>query len=457
MSSKVVAAWVKALDKLQFPNSFMIMRNGFVIAEGWWTPYAPGVRHQLFSLSKSFTSFAIGLAISEGRLKLDDLLVSFFPDRLPKGMEEAFNRITVRHLLTMSSGHGACPLWDMRKVSDGDYVRAFFASHLTFEPGTRFVYNSGASYMLSAIVSKVMGRNLVDYLNPRLLHPLGIKDAHWDACPNGISLGGWGFHLATEEIANFAQLLLDNGKWNGRQLIPLDYFKMATSFQIDNSMNDRPDWKLGYGFQFWRSQHNAFRGDGAYGQYALAVPEHNLALAITSGMANMQSILTLVWDILLPGAGKTALPENVAALSDLRNLSSSLRIPLAQGDGVAKTGNAEFEIEDNPVGIKRIGFKFSKKSCAITFETPAAAETIKAGFGKNVLGEDMLFYGSPRKIAASAAWKSPSLLEVSCCYYESPFIVTFNCRFEGNALRLESSSNLKFGTSDWAPLQGMER
>ena len=458
LSSKVVEEWLRALDQLRFPNSYMLLRNGFVIAEGWWAPHAPEVRHQLYSLSKSFVSVAIGMAVDEGRLKLDDPVVRFFPDKLSPDMQDPFKRMTVRHLLTMSTGHETCAMGELQKAPDGDYVRAFFSTRLAYEPGSKFVYNSSATYILSAIISALAGENLVEYLNPRLLLPLGVENARWDSCPKGISLGGWGFHLATEEIARFAQMLLNKGNWNGRQLISAEYLEKAVSWQIDNSMNENPDWKLGYGFQFWRSQHNAFRGDGAFGQYAVVIPDLNMVLAATSGMGNMQSVLTLVWDMLLPAAGKKALPENPAALDGLRRFSSSLHIPLAvPGDGVAPmTGSVTFDIEENAVGVKRIGFDFSENVCAVTLETSAGQETIRAGFGKNVFCEETFYYKTPHKMAASAAWKDKSRLEIVCCYFKTPFIVEFHCRFEGPSLTFESSSNLQFGTTDWIPLRGVK-
>ena len=214
----------------------MLLRHGAVIAEGWWAPHSPSVRHQLYSLSKSFTSAAIGWTIEEGIVKLDDPVTGFFPEKLPADLPEAFRRMTVRHLLTMSSGHADCVMPQLRNPPDKDYVRAFFSTELAYEPGTRFAYNSAASYMLSAIVSKVTGMSLVEYLKPRLLDPLGIEDPFWETCPAGINLGGWGFYLTTEEIARFGQLLLNKGQWQGKQLIPKDYLEMATAWQIDNSM-----------------------------------------------------------------------------------------------------------------------------------------------------------------------------------------------------------------------------
>jgi CubicO group peptidase (beta-lactamase class C family) len=396
-----VERWLSALDSLRHPNSFMLMRNGFVIAEGWWKPYNPETRHQLYSLSKSFVSFACGFAVEEGLLKLDDPITSFFPESLPPDMEPAFRRMTIRHLLSMSSGHSACVLAKMIEEPSGDWTASFFKTHLDFEPGSRFAYNSAATYMVSAALAKVTGLDLLEYLNPRLLRPLGIENAYWDRSPKGVCIGGWGFHLNTSEIANFAQLLLDGGRWKGRQLIPKAYFDQATGFQSDNSMNESPDWKLGYGFQFWRSQHDAFRGDGAFGQYALAVPAVNMALATTSGMRDMQSILTLVWDILLPAAKSAPLPEDPAALKSLREKCASLAIPgLAQGTKAKPRKAVSYEVAPNDAGIGKISFEFSADSCSIVLERGNEKETLRAGFLEASDGVESFYFPTPKKIVA---------------------------------------------------------
>jgi CubicO group peptidase (beta-lactamase class C family) len=460
ISSKTLLQWLRALDALEYPNSFILARHGVVIAEGWWAPYEPGVRHQLYSLSKSFTSAAVGWAIRDGLLGLDDGVAGFFPEKLPAGMPEPFRRMKVRHLLTMSSGHADCAMQQLRYPADGDYVRAFFSTELAYEPGTHFAYNSAASYMLSAIVTKLTGKPLVKYLGPRLFEPLGIRDVFWESCPQGINLGGWGLYLSTDEIARFGQVLLDKGVWRGQEVIPTDYLAQATAWQIDNSVNENPDWKQGYGFQFWRSQHNAFRGDGAFGQYALAIPDADMVLATTSGLQNMQSVLTLVWDILLPGLQEEPLPEDPVALSALRSFSANLALPLAGpvqdavGDCASSNQRFAFKMAKNATGLDRVGFAFSGGACLVTFLCAGKAETLHAGWGENRFGIGELYYGTQRKIAASAAWVSPEHLRVIAVYSETPFRVTFDFHFHGSKLRVEAKSNLLFGTTDWEPMEG---
>lgn len=320
-----VSEWVRLISELDTVHSFMLMRHDKIIAQAWWSPCRPEYKHELFSLSKSFTSAAIGIAQAEGCLRIDDRLAGFFPEKISAAVSERMKRVTLRHLLTMSSGHETCPMSELRPRRD--WVKGFLESSLAFEPGTRFVYNSAATYMLASVIRRTTGQNVLDYLQERLLHPLGIDAHQWDCCPMGTNVGGWGFWLRTEDLLRFGRLLQHNGNWEGRQLIPSDYLREATSKQIDNSDNAQPDWKLGYGFQFWRTSFNSFRADGACGQYVLVMPEQDLVLAVTSGVSNMQSILTHFWNTVYPALRETALEENPEARKQLEKSSCDTRDP----------------------------------------------------------------------------------------------------------------------------------
>ncbi|MBW7461807.1 serine hydrolase, partial [Paenibacillus sepulcri] len=149
------------------------------------------------------------------------------------------------------------------------------AAPVEHEPGTHFVYNSGATYMLSAILQKVTGQTLLEYLQPRLIEPLGIKGAAWDVCPRGINVGGWGLNVTTEDIARFGQLYLQKGMWNGQRLLTEEWIAEATSSQISNGDGGVNDWAQGYGYQFWRCRHGVYRGDGAFGQFCIVMPEQD--------------------------------------------------------------------------------------------------------------------------------------------------------------------------------------
>ena len=218
----------EAEQKLNALHSFMLVRHGQVVAEGWWTPYAADEPHMLYSLSKSFTSTAVGLAVAEGKLNVDDLVLSFFPDEAPAEPSANLKAMRVRDLLTMSTGHHEDDVKDFPYQSDDSVVKAFLARPVSHKPGTFFFYNTPASYMLSAIVQKVTGQPVVEYLRPRLFDPLGIENPTWDASKQGVSLGGFGLNVRTEDIARFGQLYLQKGMWQGKQLLPADWVETAT-------------------------------------------------------------------------------------------------------------------------------------------------------------------------------------------------------------------------------------
>jgi CubicO group peptidase (beta-lactamase class C family) len=172
--------------------------------------------------------------------------------------------------------------------------------------------------MQSAIVQKVTGQTVLDYLKPRLFQPLGIAEPKWDTNPEGITLGGYGLYLRTEDIAKFGQLYLQNGHWNGQALIPEKWINLATSKQVSNGSDPLSDWDQGYGFQFWRCRHDAFRGDGKDGQFCVVLPKLDAVVAITSNASNMQAELNIVWDKLLPALQDHPLPENPLGISQLK-------------------------------------------------------------------------------------------------------------------------------------------
>lgn len=322
VSSSDVRKFIETADReVDSMHSFMLIRNGAVVAEAWWAPESAEKRHVLWSLSKSFTSTAVGLAIEEGKLSLDDRVLKFFPDDAPDKPSNNLKRMRVRDLLTMNTGHENEVNWRAAP----NWAEAFLNHPVPHKPGTHFRYNTPATYMLSAIVQKVTGKTVLDYLTPRLFEPLGIKNPKWDTSPQGISIGGYGLFIRTEDIAKFGQLYLQNGKWKGKQIVPAKWIQKATSKQVSNGSDPNSDWEQGYGFQFWRCRHGAFRGDGKDGQFCIVLPEQNAVVAITANARNMQKELNVVWDQLLPAFSDKPLPENVKELEKLQQAIDKLK------------------------------------------------------------------------------------------------------------------------------------
>lgn len=290
-------------------HSIMIVKDGKVVKEHWMGEGAPDKLHILNSVSKTFTSTAVGLAIAEGRLSLSDKVVDLFPEKLPAEVSDNLKKVEVRHLLTMSGGHDTEP--SRRTMPEGaDWVEAFLAHPFDHEPGTYFWYNNMGTYMLSAIVQKVTGEKVIDYLTPRLFEPLAIEGATWQESPQGINVGGWGLYLKTEDLAKMGQLILRRGEWNGKQIVPAEWIDEMTTAHIDSRpAGMRPeqitfkaedsDWLQGYGYQMWRCRHGAVRADGANGQYIIVMPEQNVVIAMTANIGDMQGEINLVWEHLL--------------------------------------------------------------------------------------------------------------------------------------------------------------
>lgn len=444
-------------------NSLMLVRHGHVIAEGWWSPYAADAPHTLFSLSKSFTATAIGLLVDAGRLSVDDVVLRFFPEDAPANPSDNLKAMRVRHLLSMSTGHAEDTLGPVRESSDDNWARGFLAQPVTHAPGTHFVYNSGASYMLSAIVQRITGERMLHYLTPRLFAPLGIEGATWQQCPRGIDTGGWGLSIRTEDIAKFGQLYLQNGMWAGQRILSEAWVNEATSKHIDNANPADPmqpmDWAQGYGYQFWRCQHNAYRGDGAFGQFCVVMPEQDAVLAITSGVKNMQQVLDAVWEHLLPGLSSTTHTADVEA-SDLPHKLRHLALTPQPGHAfspvASRVSGRRYAIEPNAWGITAVTFAFYNGRCTLTLHDAHGEHRIACGY-RGWLPGATTFQSDDRPqapCAASAAWTSDEAYVIKLFYTETPFMNTLRCTFDGDALRVVLSSHVAFGPNEPTQLKG---
>ena len=333
VSSAAIRAFVEAADQqVDTMHSFMLLRHGKVVAEGWWKPEAADKPHVLHSLSKSFNSTAVGLAVAEGKLSVDDPVLKFFPEDAPAEPSKNLKAMRVRDLLTMNTGHQTEPKFSR----ESPWVKTFLAHPVEHKPGAHFLYNTAGSYTLSAIVTKVTGQTVLDYLKPRLFEPLGIANPEWGSSPEGNTFGGFGLKICTEDIAKFGQLFLQKGKWNGKQLVPAAWVEQATAKQVSNGSDPTKDWDQGYGFQFWRCRHGAYRGDGAFGQLCIVLPEQDAVVAITADTKDMQAELNIVWDKLLPAFQSAPLPENADEQAKLRVTLGNLAVPATHVENVLK-------------------------------------------------------------------------------------------------------------------------
>jgi len=444
-------------------HSIMVLRHGKVIAEGWWNPYRSDLKHSLYSTSKSFTSTAVGFAVTEGRLKVTDKVIKFFPESLPDTVSPYLAQLTVRDLLTMSVGMEPDPT-GVIPFKSVNWVKAFLATPIVHQPGTKFLYNTMATFMLSAIVQKVTGEKELDYLKPRLFEPLGIHGEDWEANEQGINTGGWGLRLKTEDMAKLGELYLHKGMWNGTQLLPAAWVNEATTFKIDQapgvaqSKKDSSDWMQGYCYQFWRCRHNAFRADGAFGQYIIVMPDQDAVIAITCETPDMQGEINLVWKYLLPAMHPAGLAENKIGDAVLNSHLAALALPpLPQGsDGQAP--EKLFSIKPNALNIGSMEVKFRHDTCRLLLGVNAGVYELNFAIGKWLPGstswpapsllqgakEDFSFL-APYKVDGSYTWLDSNTLELKLRYIESPHSEIITCHFNNGQLTATVEPSFSYG------------
>lgn len=329
MSSEHINAFIKDLSKLRDANvhSILLMRRGKVVTEAHFSPFSAQYPHMLYSLSKSVLSMAVGIAIQEKYLSLDDKIIDVFSEKALPFRSGRLNMLTVRHLLTMQSG---VKFNELNSVLEPDWIKGFMQSDFLFEPGTQFHYNSLNSYVLSALLCRKTGMGLVEYLTPRLFAPLGIQQVTWEKCPNGIEKGGWGLNLRIEDMAKLGQLYLQKGRWKVdgkyKQLVPKSWVEESTH----NHIKKCEEASDGYGYQIWMcAMEGAFNFNGVFGQYVLVVPKYDFVIAITAGNQNLfpgGSTLELIYRYFNQDAvfGKQPLPRNKGAQKTLEQTCKSL-------------------------------------------------------------------------------------------------------------------------------------
>ena len=344
VSSRAILSWIEACEETAatngfrhgFLHGFVIVRHGKLIAEGSWRPHDTlNEPHMLYSHSKSFTSTAVGFLVDDGRLDLDERVVDLLPDSLPGTLSDNLRQLRVRDLLTMNMGADRTDA--ERDDTAGDWVKAILANGFQHAPGTRFKYDSAATHLLAAIVERRSGKRLMDFLRERLFVPLGMTSPWSTTSPMGIACGGWGMNMTTRDIAVFGQFLLQKGVWEGQRLLSEDWISLATSKQTRSkdivvgakAIGVGDDWAQGYGFQFWRCQHGAFRADGASGQLTVVFPYEDAVVSVNAGLGDMQRELDLIWKHLLPAFAACSLPPDGEAQMELKRKCSSLVLPLS--------------------------------------------------------------------------------------------------------------------------------
>jgi CubicO group peptidase (beta-lactamase class C family) len=414
------------------PHSLMILRHGRLVAAGWWAPYTPERPHLLYSLSKSFTATAAGIAAGEALLNFDDPVISYFPEFEADITDPRSRAMLVRHVASMASGHEDETFERAFAIDPGEVVRGFLLVPPERDPGTVFAYNQPATYTLAAIVQRVTGQPLTEYLRPRLLDPLGIGEVAWLDDRNGRELGFSGLHATTDAIARLGLLYLRDGVWEGERLLPEGWVAEATRPHIDNGDGTAEgalsDWQQGYGFQFWMARHG-YRGDGAYGQFCLVLPEHDAVIATTAATERMQQVLDLVWEHLLPAFGPEPLAGREHQDTALRERLARLSLPPVTG----KPAPPEHAGEWSGAAFTPLGGVCAEQPKLGSVTVTAAdggweLRLTEDGHPLDLrLGNGWTVTDRPLPTAVSGGWSDAGILAVDIMFLETPHRLTLTC------------------------------
>jgi CubicO group peptidase (beta-lactamase class C family) len=407
-------------------HSLMVLRHGRVVAEGWWAPHTPERTRLVYSLSKSFTSTALAFALEEGLVDLDDTVVSHFPELDGDITDPGSRSITVRHVASMASGHDREMVDEALALDPHEPVRGFLMVPPDAPPGTLFAYSQPCTYALASIIQRAAGMPLSAYLRPRLLDPLGIGEVGWATWPPGREQGFSGLFARTEDIAKLGLLYLRRGRWGQTQLISEAYVEQATSRQVDNPDMENPDWRQGYGFQFWMARHG-YRGDGAFGQFCIVLPEHDVVVATTGGTEAMQAVLDHLWTHLLPGL-RDYRPEDGAQPELERHLRGLSLVPYAARTqpGGQEDWTSPFTVAPGTtftsVRVERAG-----DGLEVTLAEPDNALTFPVGTDGWLESSPLDAHGDVVPVAASGGWGDDRTLRVEVVFLETPHRLRLTC------------------------------
>lgn len=461
----------RLLDKLESgftePHGLMIMRHGKICAEGWWSPFAPGIRHGLQSHTKTYAATAVGIAYTEGLLKLEDKIIDIFKEEAPAEPSENLKKLTVHDVLCMGCGMDEMP------QPSKNWIHDFLATPVNHIPGTQFMYNSTGSTLLGAIVKKLTGLGLHEYLKSRLFEKIGIAadNLRWICMPDGIEAGGFGLYATTEDNLRLMKLYADGGVWNGERILAEDFVARATSMQIDSSteaLKNPPakDNFVGYGYQIWMCcPEGVYRADGAMGQFTIVFPDKDMIIAITenaSGAHWAQKTLDVVWEFLQEINDDEKLNEDVNESYRLANRLKRLALPKPLfapfSSKIEEINNVEYLVNkgsfsfESPIDftmsglkpfsqISSFSFNFNNESCIFSYIQDGQRKGLVVAVDGTRHFNRMISESSPNSIALlSAAWTKEDTFELTVRWLETCFEYKLYFTFSDESVSVTSNA-----------------
>ena len=354
------------------PHAIMMHKDGELMLKIGIPPYSTGDKRQLFSLSKSFTSTAIGIAYDKGLLKLNEKMIDIFPDKLPEVISENLAKMTVHDVMTMASGHDSCTLPYISKSEDG--IKTFFEREVKHLPGSAFRYNSGATYMLSAIITRRTGMSMLEFLYENFFRALDIVPQMWQTsggCP--INEGGIGLFVSCEDVEKWGLVYLNNGIYNGKRILSEEWVRLAASNWVSTASNGSPNWASGYGYQIWQNAKGGFRADGAFGQFCAVLPKDKIVFSMLAESTNtnkyFEDMIYFASDFEAEGE------DDIEIEGKIKKLYAPLSSSVQEHKGY-------YKLDDNSIGFTHLDLNYKDKNLVLSFVEKEKIQTLTAGNGE---------------------------------------------------------------------------
>lgn len=443
-------------------QSFTVVRHDKVCAQCFWKPYAPDIPHVLYSMSKSVTSTAVGFAVDEGLIHLDDPVYTFFPEYSVKSA--ANRKLTVRMLLTMRSDK----LITVADEKGGhDWVHDFFKAPFLLLPDSKFNYISENTFMLSAIITKVTGKSVLDYLDEKMFRPLGIEKPFWETDGKGNNAGGWGLYMKSEDLAKFFLPYLHGGRYKGVQLVPEAWVREATKKQTDSVHGGFIDNMCGYGYQFWQNPvEGTFRADGLFGQRCFFFPQQDAMVVLNSGQSKDYEVMKVFWkhfpacfgaDVLQPDASAYAALQKAAEDCSVEELLSAPRREELEKQIAGRTIQCKTNaftsvltvsilqmLYEKPGKINEMRFDFDDDGLLFTWKERDYQNTVRAGMDGSYRVSEIAFGRLHLHAYSKAAWTADGRLQLWIRPIETAHVRKFIFDFSGNTVKVKNVSEPKF-------------
>lgn len=396
ISSDNVTALIKLMEKRGCAtHGIIMMKDGKVFAENYWAPFHQDFCHRLYSQTKSFVSVAIGLLVEEGKVDINEKIITYFPEKLPQKLLPYQDKLTVRDMLTMCTA--GQPDWWFSS-DEVDRTRLYFTTqHTPHRSGTYWEYDSSGSQVLSSLVEKLSGKSLFDYLNEKLFTKMGtFKTAYTLKTKNGDTWGDSAMVCTLRDVASFGLLVMNYGMYEGKRLMGEEYLREATKKQVSNREDGHYSvLNQGYGYQIWRTENNGFAFVGMGDQLTLCFPDKNLLFAFFSDNQGNDKLREFIvgafLDLIVEKISSTPLAENKSAYHRYELATKNLKLRAVTGEDndtlKNKINGVKYVCQPNPMGIKNFTFSFNKTGGTFTFVNEQGKKKIPFGINKNVFGK----------------------------------------------------------------------